>query len=80
MYKKSKDVTMHKVFPRNTRNSMHIVFKTDGYQGGLNKHSPNFVGTTLWDALLREIIEMPDIYSFEKRVTGLNCRYIDLLV
>ena len=65
MYKKSKDVSMHKVFPRNSR---RIVFKTDGYQGSLYKRSPYFVGSNLWDKLPLEIIEMPDIYSFKTRV------------
>ena len=42
MYKKSTDYTMLKVFPRNTRGSNHIVFKTDAYEGSLYKHSPYF--------------------------------------
>ena len=79
MYKKSKDVTMHKVFPRNTRVSRRIVFKTDGYQGSLYKRSPYFVGSNLWDKLPLEIIEMPDIYSFKTRVKKINCYYVDLL-
>ena len=63
MYNKSMDVTIHKVFPRNTRNSRRIVLKTDAYQNSLYKHSQYFVRTTLWDALPREIIDLPDIYS-----------------
>ena len=58
MYKKSK------LFPRNTRISRRIVFKTDRYEGTLYKRSPYFVGSKLWDSLSMEIIEMPDIYSF----------------
>ena len=79
MFKKSKDFTMHKVFPRNTRNSMRIVFKTDNYEGSLYKRSPYFVGSKLWDLLPREIIEIPDIYSFKMRLKRLNKTYVDLL-
>ena len=35
MYKKSKDVTLHKVFARNTCESTNIVFKTDRYDDSL---------------------------------------------
>ena len=79
MYKKSKDITMHKVFARNTRVSRRIVFKTDGYQGGLYKRSPYFVGCNLWDSLALDIIEMPDIVSFKTRLKRLNQHYVDLL-
>ena len=71
---------MHKVFPRHTRISRRIVFKTNSYQGSLYKHSPYFVGTTLWDKLPRDTIDLPDIHSFEKKVKGMNCQYVDLLV
>ena len=47
MFKKRGDVTMHKVFARNTRVSRRTVFKTDGYQGSLYKRSPYFVGCNL---------------------------------
>ena len=33
MYKKSCDVSLHKVFPRYTRRSIRIVFETANYQG-----------------------------------------------
>ena len=65
--------------PRDTRNSNRTVFKTDSYQGGLYKHSPYFVGKILWDNLPLEVIEMPDIVSFKKRVKGLNITYVNLL-
>ena len=70
---------MHKVFARNTRVSRRIVFKTDGYQGGLYKRSPYFVGCNLWDSLALDIIEMPDIVSFKTRLKRLNQHYVDLL-
>ena len=79
MYKKSTDITMHKVIARNTRVSRRIVFKTDGYQGGLYKRSPYFVGCNLWDSLALDIIEMPDIVSFKTRLKRLNQHYVDLL-
>ena len=44
MYKKSKDITMYNVFPRNTRVSRRKVFKSDSYEGTLYKRSPYFVG------------------------------------
>ena len=47
MYKKSKNVFLRKVFPRNTRESNRIVFKTDSFEGTLYKRSPYFVGTKL---------------------------------
>ena len=61
MYKKSKNVFLHKIFPRNTRGSNRIVFKTDQYEGTLYKRSPYFVGTKLWNALPADIIDLPDI-------------------
>ena len=51
MYEKSKDVLLHKTFPRNTGASTRIVFKTDHYEGTLYKRSPYYVGTKLWNAL-----------------------------
>ena len=68
MYKKSKDVFLHKVFPRNTRRSNRIVFKTDSYEGTLYKRSPYFVGTKLWNELKMETITLPDIYSFKTSI------------
>ena len=68
MYKKSKDVFLHKVFPRNTRRSNKIVFKTDSYEGTLYKRSPYFVGTKLWNELKMETITLPDIYSFKTSI------------
>ena len=40
MYKKSKNVFLHKVFHRNTRESNRIVLKTDRFEGTLYKRSP----------------------------------------
>ena len=56
MYKKSKDITMHKVFPRNTRLSTRIVFKTDAYEGTLYKRCSYFVGSKLWNDILLLIL------------------------
>ena len=69
MYKKKCDVTMHKVFPRNTRFSRRIVFKTDSKEGALYKRSPYFVGAKLGT----------DIYTFKARLKRLNPVYLDLL-
>ena len=79
MYKKSKDYTMHKVFPRNTRASNRIVFKTDNYEGSLYKHSPYFVGCKLWDVLPIDVIESQEIFEFKKVIKRMNKKYIDLL-
>ena len=79
MYKKSKDLTMLKVFPRNTRLSRRPVFKTDRYEGTLYKRSPYFVGSKLWDNLTIDIIELPDIYAFKARLKRLNNSYVDLI-
>ena len=57
MYKKSKDITMHKVFARNTRVSRRIVFKTDSFEGTLYKRSPYFVGANCWDKISLDTIE-----------------------
>ena len=62
MYKKRKDIGLHKVFTRNTRGSKRIVFKTDHYEGTLYKRSPYFQGAKLWDALSISDIELPDIF------------------
>ena len=79
MYKKSKDQSCHKVFPRNTRESVRIVFKTDQYEGTLYKRSPYFVGTRLWNEMSKSDIERPDIDSFKKCIKRKNMVYIDLL-
>ena len=79
MYKKSKDVTMHKIFLRNTRVSRRILFKTDSYQGSLYKRSLYFVESNLWDTLSLETIDLPDNYSFKTRIKRLNCQCVDLL-
>ena len=68
MYKKSKDISLHKVFVKNTRGSNRIDFKTDQYEGTLYKRSPYFFGAKMWDALPLEDIELPDIFSFTKKV------------
>ena len=72
MYRKSKDVTMHNVFPRNTRQSNRIVFKTDNYEGPLYKRSPYFVGSKLWNQLPQESIDIPDLYTYKPRLKRLN--------
>ena len=79
MYKKRKDVSMHKKFARNTRRSKRTVFKTDTKQGNLYKRSPYFVGTKLWDSLSNDIIDLPDIFSFKARLKGTNKTYVDIL-
>ena len=66
MYKKSKDIKMHKRFVRNTRISKGIVFK----------RSPYFSGAKLWDDLPVGIIELPDVYIFKARMKSLNAVYI----
>ena len=79
MYKKSKDVTMHKVFPRNTRRSKRIVFRTDNHEGTLYKRSPYFKGCKLWDNMSLEDTELPDIFTFKARLKRLYSDYVDLL-
>ena len=79
MYRKSKDVTMHKVFARDTRQSKRIVFKTDRYEGIVYKRSPYFIGVKLWDSLTVDTIELPDIFSFKARLKSYNRQYVDLL-
>ena len=79
MYKKSKDFTMHKVFPRNMRRSTHTVFKTDSKEGGLYKRSPYFQGAKLWDALPNDVIELPDIFTYKAMLKRMNRVYVDLL-
>ena len=79
MYKKSKDQSLHKVFHRNTRESVRIVFKTDQYEGTLYKRSPYFIGTKLWSAMNNADINLPDIFSFKKRLKSKILVYMDLL-
>ena len=79
MYKKSHDVSLHKIFPRNTRRSVRMVFKTSNYEGTLYKRSPYFVGARVWDNLPVEVIEFPDIYMFKSTLKMLNSGYTDLL-
>ena len=68
---------MHRVFPRNTRESTRTVFKTDRYEGGLYKRSPYFVGAKLWDGL--DVIESENIFVFKKAIRCMNKEYVDLL-
>ena len=60
--------------------SNRFFFKTDRYEGTLYKRSPYFVGSKLWDALEREVIELPDLLSFMARIKKMNrVYYVDLL-
>ena len=79
MYKKSKDISMLKVFPRNTRRSTRIVFRTDNYEGTLYKRGPYFQGCKFWDNLPLDVVELPDIFSFKIKLKRLNSVYVDLL-
>ena len=71
MYKIRTDVTMHKVFPRNTRRSTRLVFKTDSKEGTLYKRSPFFVGSKLWDILSVDTIDLPDNFHLKRDLKGL---------
>ena len=79
MYKKSKDLSLKKVLPRNTRASNRFVFKTDHYEGTLYKRSPYFLGAKLWDNLPVLLTEVPCILEFKKRIKSNNRKYVDLL-
>ena len=79
MYQKSKDIGLHKVFARNTRGSKRIVFKADHYEGTLHKRSPYFQGAKLWGGLSLSDIELPDIFSFRKRLKAMNRTYVKLI-
>ena len=79
MYKNSRDVTLHKVFPRNTRGSARILFKTANFEGALYKQSPYFVGSKLWNSMSSSDIELPDIFAFKSRLKRLNRTFLDLL-
>ena len=80
MYKKSKDPSLLKLFPRNTRGSMRKVFRTANYEGTLYKQSPYYTGAKLWDALSVVDIDLPDIFAFKARLKRLSNVYVDLLV
>ena len=69
---------MHKVFPRNTRESNRIVFKTDSYKGTLYKRSPYFICAKVWDKLRRDVIELPNIFVFKNALR--HHHYVDLLL
>ena len=78
-YTKGKDVTMHNVFPRNTRESRRIVSKTDSKEGNMFKRSLNFVGYKLWNVLPDDTIDLTDIYTSKARLKRVNRAYVDLL-
>ena len=40
------------------------------------KRSPYFVGSRLWDALLVDTIELPNIYTFKNRIKRMDNRYM----
>ena len=79
MYKKCKTNELHRVFPRNTRASDPLVFKTDHYEGTLYKRSPYFLGAKMGDELPRADIDLPDIFAFKKRLKSRNMKYVNLL-
>ena len=78
MYKQRNDVSLLKVFPRNTHRSTLKVFKTANFEGTLYKRSPFYVGAKLWDSMAEHDIDMPDIYTFKNRLKKLQNVYIDL--
>ena len=41
--------------------------------------SPYFLGCKLWDKLPLDYIELPDIFSFKKRLKAMDRVYVDLL-
>ena len=57
----------------------NIVFKSDQYEGALYKRSPYFIGSKLWAKLPNDVTDLPDIFSFKKRLKGMNKLYVDLL-
>ena len=73
MYRKSKDITMHKVLVRKSR---RIVFKTDTSEGTLYKCRSFFIGTKHWDALSIDVIELPDIFTFKAKLQRLKCNIV----
>ena len=79
MYKRRNEVSLLKVFPRNTRRSARKVFKTANFEGTLYKRSPYYVGAKLWDLLAETDIDLPDIYTFKARLKRLHCVYTDLM-
>ena len=72
MYKKSKNVLLLKVFPRNTRDSTRFVLQTDRYESSQYKRSPYFIGAKLCDGLSVNDISLPDLYTLENVLKGLN--------
>ena len=73
MYRKSKDITMHKVFVRESR---QIVFKTDTSEGTLYKRRSFFIETKHWDTLSIDVIELPDIFTFNAKLQRLKCNIV----
>ena len=83
LHKKSKDISLHRVYARNTRESTRIVFRTDHYEGTLYQRSPYFVGSKLWNALPVSDIELPDIHKFRarfKRLVKKVRQFISLII
>ena len=79
MYKSRNDISLLKVFPRNTRRSTRKVFRTANFEGTVYKRSPYYIGAKLWDSLAEANIDLPDIYAFKNRLKRLNRVYVDLL-
>ena len=72
MYEKSQNFAfLHQVFPRNTLQSNTFEFQTDSFEGTLYKGRPYFVGTKLWNALPKDVIDLPDIFSFKSSINPL---------
>ena len=79
MYKRSRDLLLLRVFPRNTRESTRRVFKTANFEGTMYNRSPYYVGAKLWDSMAATDIDLPEIFAFRKRLKQLSNKYVDLL-
>ena len=70
MYKKSCDISLLKVFPRNTRRSTRIAFKTANFESSLYKHSPYFVRAKLLDSMPEDDLGAPDLLRLKLGLKG----------
>ena len=85
MYKKSKDLSLHKLFARNTREGTCIVFRTANYEGVLYKRSPYFVNSRLWSSMPvadNELLIMNCLMflHLKRDEKGLSRTYVNLLL
>ena len=68
MYMYKSFANVERIFARNTRQGNQYNFRTENYQSSKYKSSPYFKGSTLWDNLPVEVIQIPVLSEFKTKI------------